>query len=166
MFWIKIPLKQRADLATMLVTASPPLRRETAAATTSGRPDYRLQYIQGPFRYCSELVFPPSCSTRPYKALQGPSHRRRRGSAFSVRVVKYWNKLPASVVTIPSRKRRRKFGQKSFPISPIDCTPPHLPTPPLPTCTPPTNSNHLYMLPNSLLYMWFLQARCGLFLPL
>ncbi len=38
----------------------------------------------------------------PFKALQGVSHRRRRGSAFSMRVVKYWNKLPASVVTAPS----------------------------------------------------------------
>ncbi len=38
----------------------------------------------------------------PYKVLQGACHRRRRGSAFSVRVVKYWNKLPASVVTAPS----------------------------------------------------------------
>ncbi len=38
----------------------------------------------------------------PYKVLQGASHHRRRGSAFSARVVKYWNKLPASVVTAPS----------------------------------------------------------------
>ncbi len=37
-----------------------------------------------------------------FKVLQGASRRRRRGSAFSVRVVKYWNKLPASVVTAPS----------------------------------------------------------------
>ncbi len=27
----------------------------------------------------------------PFKVLQGANHRRRRGSAFSVRVVKYWN---------------------------------------------------------------------------
>ncbi len=38
----------------------------------------------------------------PYKLLQGASHRRRRGSAFSVRFVKYWNKLPASVAAAPS----------------------------------------------------------------
>ncbi len=38
----------------------------------------------------------------PYKLLQGTSHCRRRGSAFSVRVSKYWNKLPASVVEAPS----------------------------------------------------------------
>ncbi len=38
----------------------------------------------------------------PYKVLEGASHRRKRGSAFSVRVVKYWNKLPPSVVTASS----------------------------------------------------------------
>ncbi len=35
----------------------------------------------------------------PYKALKGTSHRRRKGSAFSVRVVRYWNKHPASPMT-------------------------------------------------------------------
>ncbi len=38
----------------------------------------------------------------PNKDLQGASHHRRRGSAISVRVMKYWNKLSASVVTAPS----------------------------------------------------------------
>ncbi len=38
----------------------------------------------------------------PYKALQGVGHRRSTGCAFSVRVVKYWNQLPSSVVTAPS----------------------------------------------------------------
>ncbi len=37
-----------------------------------------------------------------FKVLNGASHRRRRGSVFSVRAVKYWNMLPASVVTAPS----------------------------------------------------------------
>ncbi len=47
---------------------------------------------------------PTRCGLRghPFKALQGASHRRSRGSAFSVRVVKYWSKLSASVVTAPS----------------------------------------------------------------
>ncbi len=58
----------------------------------------------------------------PYKVFQGKSHRRRRGSAFSMRVRKYWNKLPASVATAPFvnifKKGWRKFGEKSFPISP------------------------------------------------
>ncbi len=96
----------------------------------------------------------------PFKALHGVSHRRRRRSAFSVRVVKYWNKLPASVVTAPSvtvlKKRLGKVWTEIFshllhwrnthptPLSPA---------PPLPTCKPPKNNFHLYMLPNSLLYI-------------
>ncbi len=58
----------------------------------------------------------------PYKVLQGASHRRKRGSAFSVRVVKYWNKLPASVVTAPSvnvfKKRLEKVWTEVFPHLP------------------------------------------------
>ncbi len=37
-----------------------------------------------------------------YNVLQGKRHRQRRESDFSVRVVKYWNKFLASVVTAPS----------------------------------------------------------------
>ncbi len=74
-----------------------------------------------------------------FKLLEGASHRRRRGSAFLVRDVKYWNKLPASVVTVPSvnafKKSWRKFGQKSFPISPF--TNPLSPTPPCPPAKQP-----------------------------
>ncbi len=40
----------------------------------------------------------------PYKLLHDASHRRRRRSAFSVRDLKYWNKLSVSVVTAPSVK--------------------------------------------------------------
>ncbi len=58
----------------------------------------------------------------PYKVLQGASHRRRRGSAFSVGVVKYWNKLPASVITAPSvsvfTKRLEKVWPEVFPHLP------------------------------------------------
>ncbi len=53
-----------------------------------------------------------------FKVLQGASHRRRRGPAFSVRVVKYYNKLPASVVTAPSanvfKKRLEKVWKEVF----------------------------------------------------
>ncbi len=51
-----------------------------------------------------------------YKMLQGASHRRTRGSAFLVRIVNYWIRLPASVVTAPSVN----VFKKSFPDSPID----------------------------------------------
>ncbi len=58
----------------------------------------------------------------PFNVLQGASHRRRRGSAFSVRVVKYWNKLPASVFTDPSvnffKKRLEKAWTEVFLKSP------------------------------------------------
>ncbi len=58
----------------------------------------------------------------PFKVLQGASRRRRRGSAFSVRVVKYWNKLPASVDTAPSvnvfKKRLEDVWTEVFPHLP------------------------------------------------
>ncbi len=57
------------------------------------------------------LFIPPTrrgLRGHPYKVLQRASHRRRRGSAFSVRVVNYWNKLPASVVTAPCVKVFKK----------------------------------------------------------
>ncbi len=37
-----------------------------------------------------------------YRLLQEPSRFRRRNGAFSVRVVKYWNRLPALLVMPPS----------------------------------------------------------------
>ncbi len=58
----------------------------------------------------------------PFKELQDVSHRRRGGSAFSVRVVKYWNKLPASVVTATSvnvfKKRLEEVWTEVFPHLP------------------------------------------------
>ncbi len=58
----------------------------------------------------------------PYKVPQGASHRRRRGSAFLVKNVKYWNKLPASVVTAPPvnffKKRLEKVWTEVFPHLP------------------------------------------------
>ncbi len=97
------------------------------------------------------------------KVIQGASHRQRRGSEFSMRVVKYCNKLLASVVTPPSvngfKKRLEEvFGRNLSPFPPLTEHSPNLP-PPLPTCTPPINSFHVYMKPNSLLYV------CGFFRP-
>ncbi len=111
----------------------------------------------------------------PFKVLQGVSHRRRRWSAFSVRVVKYWNKLPASVVTAPSinvfKKRLEKVWTEVLPLLPQltenSSNPPFPSPPPLPTCIPPINSYHLYMLPNFLaLYIWFVQASLAYLLRL
>ncbi len=71
------------------------------------------------------VFFPPARRAlrgHPFNVLQGASHRRRRGSACSVRVVKYWNKLLASVVTAPSvnvfKKRLEKVWTEVFPHLP------------------------------------------------
>ncbi len=57
----------------------------------------------------------------PYKVLQGKTNRQRRGLAFSVRGVKYWNKLPAPIVAPPSvnilKEGRNKCGRRPVPIS-------------------------------------------------
>ncbi len=85
------------------------LRKETAVtgpsflAGSSWLPHSRYSRA---FWILIRTYFSPSQSTWPKRApLQGTprcSHRRRRGSAYSARVVKYWNKLPASVVKAPS----------------------------------------------------------------
>ncbi len=47
---------------------------------------------------------PPRAGLRghTYRLLQGPSRLRRRSGAFSVRVVKFWNRLSAHLVLSPS----------------------------------------------------------------
>ncbi len=72
------------------------------------------------------ICLPPSRRGKrghPYKVVQGKSHRRRRGSAFSAGVVKYyWNKLPASALTATSfnifKKRWDKVWTEAFPRLP------------------------------------------------
>ncbi len=74
-----------------------------------------------------------------------------------LRVVKYWNKLPASVVTATSieifKKRLKKVWTEVF----LHCLKYHLPNPSPSNCTSFINSPHLYMLPKSLFCL------CGLF---
>ncbi len=54
------------------------------------------------------------------KVLHSKSHHRRRGSAVSVRVMKYWgDMLPASVVTAHIVKIL-KFGQRFFSVPTYD----------------------------------------------
>ncbi len=50
------------------------------------------------------FLHPPRAGLRGhiYRLLQGPSRLRRRSSAFSVRIVKFWNGLPAHLVLAPS----------------------------------------------------------------
>ncbi len=72
----------------------------------------------------------------PFKVLKGASRLRRRGSAFSLRIAKYWNKLPASVVTAPSvnvfKKRLEEVWTEVFPHPPLTehSCPPFLYRPP------------------------------------
>ncbi len=103
------------------------------------------------------LSLPPArrgLREHPFKVPQGASHRQRRGSVFSVRVVKYWNKLPDSVVTAPSvnvfKKRLEEVWTEVFPHFPhsLKTHPPFILPPPkplLPTCIPTINSYHVYM---------------------
>ncbi len=79
----------------------------------------------------------------PFKVLQGANHRRRRGSAFSVRVVKCWNKLPASVVTAPPvnvfKKRLEDVSTEVFPHLPHRLSSHH--PPPFPPAHHPITVN-------------------------
>ncbi len=143
-----------------------------SSATTSGWPAYRLQNIYGPFWYWFELIFLPPAQRglreHSYKVFQGACHRRRRESSFSMRVLKYWNKLGASVVTAPSvsfsNKRLEKVWTEVFPHLP-HLLKTHLPIALL--SPPPIQPAHHLLTINQLpaLYVWFLQAQCGLLLP-
>ncbi len=68
---------------------------------------------------------PPRAGLRghAYRLLQGPSRLRRRSGAFSVRVVKYWNRLPAHLVLEPSvsiiKKQLDRHWFEIFPAAPV-----------------------------------------------
>ncbi len=117
----------------------------------------RLQRLMTAFKIFNGILdidpnlfpLPPArrCLRRhPFKVLQGASHRQRRGSTFSVRVVKYCYKLPDSVVTTPSvnvfKKRLEEVWTEVFPHFPHSLnTHPPLSFPPT---TPPSHlhTNH------------------------
>ncbi len=62
-----------------------------------------------------------------YRLLQGPSRLRRRSRVFSVRVVKYWNRLPAHLVLAPSvsifKKQLDRHWFEIFPAAPVYFSP-------------------------------------------
>ncbi len=68
---------------------------------------------------------PPRAGLRghTYRLLQAPSRLRRRNGTFSVRVVKYWNRLPAHLVLSPSvsifKKQLDRQWSKIFPVAPV-----------------------------------------------
>ncbi len=66
---------------------------------------------------------PPRASLRghTHRLLQGPSRLRRRSGAFSVRKVKFWNRLPAHLVLAPSvsnfKKQLDRHWSEIFPAA-------------------------------------------------
>ncbi len=68
---------------------------------------------------------PPRAGLRghTYRLLPGPSRLRRRSGAFSVLVVKYWNRLPAHLVLAPYvsifKKQLDSQWFKIFPGAPV-----------------------------------------------
>ncbi len=65
-----------------------------------------------------------------YRLLQGPSRLRRRSGAFSVRVMKYWNRLPAYLVLAPSvsifKKQFDRHWFEIFPAAPMSLLSPFI----------------------------------------
>ncbi len=76
--------------------------------------DFGLTWLP-PLKYLRILI-------RTWGQTQGASNHRRRGSAFSVMVGKYWNRLPASVVTAISlsifKKGLEEVWTEAFPHLP------------------------------------------------
>ncbi len=68
---------------------------------------------------------PPRAGLRghTFRLLQGPRRLRRRIGAFSIRVVKYWNRLPAHLVLAPSvsifKKQLDRHWFEIFPAAPV-----------------------------------------------
>ncbi len=71
------------------------------------------------------FLHPPRAGLRghTYRLLQGPSRLRRRSGAFSVRIVKFWNRLPAHLVLSPSvfifKKQLDRHWFEVFPAAPV-----------------------------------------------
>ncbi len=71
------------------------------------------------------FLHPPRAGLRghTYRLLQGPSRLRRRSGAFSVRIVKFWNRLPAHLVLSPSvsifKKQLGRQWSEIFPAAPV-----------------------------------------------
>ncbi len=108
----------------------------------------RVQDINVPMDVDPNLFFLFISPTRrglrghPNKVLRGKSHRRRREPAFSVRIVKYWNMLPASVFTAPLSI----FSSVNRYLSPLSSPPPLS----LSTFNPPVKNHLTLVSPNSL----------------
>ncbi len=71
------------------------------------------------------FLHPPRAGLRghTYRLLQGPSRLRRSSGAFFVRIVKFWNRLPAHLVLSPSvsifKKQLDRHWSEIFPAAPV-----------------------------------------------
>ncbi len=87
--------------------------------------DFKIFKGEVEFNLSDFFLRPPGAGLRghTYRLLQGPSRRRRRSGAFSVRVVKYWNGLPAHFVLSPSvsifKKQLNCQWSEIFPAAPV-----------------------------------------------
>ncbi len=130
-------------LATTLVTRMCTLLYEAwplflLAVMISGWSDYRIQGIHDSIRCGSKLQFSLSHSMRRQMTPQGKTHRLRRGSTFSVMVVKYWDKLPAFSVNIFKKRLNEAWTEVFQHLSHWMNT--HLPN----TLTPPLSLNNTH----------------------
>ncbi len=109
----------------------------------------------GPSRFFIPPVR-PGLINHHFKALQGPSHRLRRKSSFSTRVVKYWNRLFTPIVTF------RQFFQTStwLGMGRTVCWSPVISSPSIPSLLTPNYAIPFYIIPiyfiptsNSLLFI-------------
>ncbi len=132
----------------MLVTAIHHLPQEAMAST---RPDYHIQGLYtGLLDVAPNLFFLPPTRRglrgHPYKIVQGTSHRWRRGSAFSVRVVLYWNASSAIQLLLSIFKKELEKVWTDVFLHLPHCLDTNLSNLPPSICIPSINS-HLYMAP-------------------
>ncbi len=124
-------LEQIHRLATRLGLRSLPRRRIRADLIVA------FKIFTGLSDMASEHAFLPSTHPglreNPNEVLQGRSRCRWKGQAFLVRVVKYWNELPAYVVKTPSDNAFKKGLVQFFYRSPSQSPSltEHSPPPPL-----------------------------------
>ncbi len=93
-----------------------------------------VQRVCQPGRKVDVLINNAGIKACPYEltqdGLQEPSHLRRRSGAFSVRVVKFWNRIPVHLVLSPSvsifKKQLDSQWSEIFPAAPVSLLSPFI----------------------------------------
>ncbi len=99
--------------------------RKGFADSTSSRWNADASELISSLNPAEFFLRPPRAGLRghTYRLLQGPSRLRRRSGAFSVRVVKYWNRRPAHLDLAPSvstfKKQLDRHWFEIFPAAPL-----------------------------------------------